>query len=233
MNTLNGGLVLLTADHGYLYQDAPLELADKSALDEKPEGAVKAKKRYLLGRNLGSIPQAWHGSTAVTAGTTDSLDFWVPKGYQRFHLVGGARFVHGGAMPQEIMIPVLTVKSIESEQAKSRPVGISLLGSVRKVVTNKQRFELIQTEAVSDRVLPRTVTVSLRDGDQVVSDLATLTFDSGSALLDERKKSVVLTILAGQYDRQRDYALVIRDAETQAEIDRVPFKVDLAFTNDF
>ena len=233
MNTLNGGLVLLTADHGYLYQDAPLELADKSALDEKPEGAVKAKKRYLLGRNLGSIPQAWHGSTAVTAGTTDSLDFWVPKGHQRFHFVGGARFVHGGAMPQEIMIPALTVKSIESEQAKSRPVGLSLLGSVRKVVTNKQRFEFIQTEAVSDRVLPRTVTVSLRDGDQLVSDLATLTFDSGSALLDERKKSVVLTILAGQYDRQRDYALVIRDAETQAEVDRIPFKVDLAFTNDF
>ncbi len=233
MNNLNGSLILLTADHGFIYQDSALEEADKSNLEEKPSGALKSKKRYLIGENLGQSPKAWSGNTGITAGTSDSLDFWVPKGNHRFHFTGGARFVHGGAMPQEIMIPVISVKENDSEQAKSRPVGLSLLGSVRKVVTNKQRFDFIQTEAISERVLPRTVTISLRDGEQLISNQATLTFDSNSGLLDERKKSIMLTILAGQYDRQRDYALVIRDAETQAEIDRIPFKVDLAFSNDF
>lgn len=57
-------------------------------------------------------------------------------------------------MPQEIVVPVIAVKESESEKTKIRTVEISLLGSSNKVVTNKQRFEMIQTEAVSERVLP-------------------------------------------------------------------------------
>jgi hypothetical protein len=75
-------LVLVTADHGFLYQESPLDEADKSTLATSP-GTLKAKKRYLLGRNRAN-PKAWCGNTAVTAGTTPggSLDFWVPKGRQ-------------------------------------------------------------------------------------------------------------------------------------------------------
>ena len=34
----------------------------------------------------------------------------MPKGAGGFHFVGGARFVHGSAMPQEIVVPVLVIK---------------------------------------------------------------------------------------------------------------------------
>lgn len=235
INTLSGSIVVVTADHGFLYQEEKLDEADKSALAEKPDGTLKAKKRYLIGQDLGQSPKAWAGNTAVTAGTTDSLDFWVPKGANRFHFTGGARFVHGGAMLQEIVVPVLTVRATEHEKSKIRPVEITLLGSVRKVVTNRQKFEFIQTEAITDKVLPRTVLVSLRDtnGDKLISNEASLTFDSSSNLMDERKKTVMLTILAGSYDKNKDYALVIRDANTKAEVDRENFRIDLAFSNDF
>jgi uncharacterized protein (TIGR02687 family) len=235
INTLSGSVVLVTADHGFLYQEEKLDQADKSPLADKPEGTLKAKKRYLIGENLGESPKAWAGNTAVTAGTTDSLDFWVPKGANRFHFTGGARFVHGGAMLQEIVVPVLTVRATEHEKSKTRPVEITLLGTVRKVVTNRQKFEFIQTEAISDKVLARTVLVSLRDtdGDKLISNEASLTFDSSSNLMEERKKTVLLTILAGSYDKNKDYALVSRDALTKAEVDRVSFRVDLAFSNDF
>jgi uncharacterized protein (TIGR02687 family) len=236
INSLNGSTVLITADHGFIYQESPVDEADRASLAEKPEGTLRAKKRYLLGRNIGRTPQAWCGNTAVTAGTEPedgSLDFWVPKGASRFHFAGGARFVHGSAMPQEIVVPLITVRERDTEKTKVRPVEFSLLGSSNKVVTNKQRFEFIQTEPVSDKVLPRTVLISLRDKDRPVSDEQTLTFDSASALMDERKRSVILTILAGSYDRTRDYYLICRDATTQVEVLRVPFKIDLAFSNDF
>ena len=115
-------------------------------------------------------------------------------------------------------------------------VNISLLGSVNKVVTNTQRFEFIQTDAVSERVLPRTVTVSLRDsfaGDKPISDVQAITFDSASHLLDARKRSILLTVLAGKHDSQKHYDLVVRDAVTNIELLRMPVKVDLAFGNDF
>jgi hypothetical protein len=192
----------------------------------------------LIGRNLGATPKAWSGNTAVTAGTTPegSLDFWVPKGASRFHFAGGARFVHGSAMPQEVVVPVITVRESEADHAKTKYVSVSLLGAVNKVVTNTQRFEFIQTDAVSERVLARSVVVSLRDGsngDQPISNEQSITFDSTSQLLDERKRSVLLTVLAGAHDPHKRYDLVMRDAVSKVEVLRLPIKVDLAFGNDF
>ena len=235
INSLNGSVILLTADHGFIYQESPLEEADKSTLDEKPEGTLKAKKRYLLGNNLSENPKAWSGNTAITAGTDPgaSLDFWIPKGASRFHFSGGARFVHGSAMPQEIVVPVITIRESESDNAKTRPVSFSLLGASNKVVTNTQRFEFIQTDPISERVLPRVVIVSLRDGERLISDEQTMTFDSPSQLLEERKRSVFLTILVGNYDRNKDYNLVAWDPQNKFEALRHPLRIDIAFANDF
>jgi uncharacterized protein (TIGR02687 family) len=238
INGLNGSTVLVTADHGFMYQESALHESDKSTLDEKPDGTIVAKKRYLIGRDLGETTKAWSGNTRVTAGTTaeGSLDFWVPKGASRFHFAGGARFVHGSAMPQEVVVPVITVGVSEADHAKTKYVSVSLLGAVNKVVTNTQRFEFIQTDAVSDRVLARSVLVSLRDaqdGDKPISDVQSITFDSTSQLLDERKRSIFLTVLAGAHDPHKRYDLVMRDAVSNIEVLRLPIKVDLAFGNDF
>jgi hypothetical protein len=46
------------------------------------------------------------------------MEFWIPKGTNLFHFVGGARFVHGGAMPQEIVVPVVTVKHVRGKSAQ-------------------------------------------------------------------------------------------------------------------
>jgi len=236
VNNLNGSTVLVTADHGFLYQESALEEADRTILPEDPPGVIKPKKRYVLGRGMGKTPKAWCGNTSVTAKTAPgegSVDFWVPKGAGRFHFVGGARFVHGSAMPQEIVVPLLTVKESDSEKAKTKAVEASLLGSSNKVVTNKQRFEFIQNEAVSERVLPATLLVSIRDGDKPVSDEQAVTFDSASPMLDERKRSIMLTLAGGSYDRNKDYFLVARDAKTKAEAWRATLRIDLAFSNDF
>ena len=236
INSLNGSMVLVTADHGFMYQESALDEADKAALGDKPVGTLRARKRYLLGQNLPVTQKAWHGNTAETAGTLPgegSLDFWVPKGAMRFHFAGGAKFVHGSAMPQEVIVPLITVRENETDKAKTRQVDISLLGASNKVVTNTQRFEFIQTEAVSERVLPRTVLISLRDGEAFVSNEQAATFDSASASMNERVKSVFLTVRSGTYDRQRDYFLIARDTQSKVEVLRMPVRIDLAFSNDF
>lgn len=235
LNSLNGSTVLVTADHGFIYQDALLDGADKATLEDKPAGTIKAKKRYLIGHKLGTNAKVWAGNTAITAGTMPehSLDFWLPKGASRFHFAGGARFVHGSAMLQEVVIPLITVRTTEADHAKTRPVNISLLGNVTKIVTSSQRFEFIQNDAVSERVLARTVVLSLRDGDKLISDEQTLTFDSTSNQLNEGKRSTFLTVLTGAHDPHHSYDLVVRDAITKVELLRLPIKVDLAFGSDF
>ena len=236
VNNLNGSTIFVTADHGFIYQESALDEADRHTVEEGMPGVLKPKKRYILGRGMWPMQNAWAGNTATTSGTDEgagSLDFLVPKGAGRFHFVGGARFVHGSAMPQEVVVPVIVVKESETEKAKIRQVEVSLLGSSNKVVTNKQRFELIQTEAVSERVLPVTLLFTIRDGDKPISDELAITFDSTSPMLDERKRSAMLTLAAGSYDRAKDYFLVARDAKTKAEAWRAALRIDLAFSNDF
>ena len=236
VNNLNGSTIFVTADHGFLYQESALDEADRHTVEEDMPGVLRPKKRYILGRGMRPMQNAWAGNTAATAGTDEgagSVDFLVPKGAGRFHFVGGARFVHGSAMPQEVVVPVIVVKESDTEKTKTKLVEVSLLGSSNKVVTNKQRFEFIQTEAVSERVLPVTLVFTIRDGDKPISDELAITFDSTSPMMDERKRSVMLTLAAGTYDRTKDYFLVARDAKTKAEAWRAPLRIDLAFSNDF
>ena len=236
INGLNGTVVMITADHGFIYQDKPPTPLDKSALGTKPSETLVAKKRFILGKDLGESPKAWHGSTRITAGTDDDIELWIPKGMNRFHFAGGSRFFHGGAMLQEIIIPLIEVREVGGKdlpKSQVRKVGVSLLGMTKKIVNNIQRFEFIQTDAVSDRVHARSLLISLRDGNELISNEETVTFDSRSSSMDERKKSVTLTLKASRYDSKKEYHLVLRDAESHIEYERSPIFIDLAFTKDF
>lgn len=236
VNNLNGSYVLATADHGYIYQEKVPSQIDKSVLQAKPAGTIVAKKRYIIGHNLGETPKAWSGSFAVTAKAEGDMEFWVPKGTNRFHFQGGARFFHGGAMLQEIVLPVVIIQELrghEKEKSQVNKVGVSLLGSNKKIVTNRHRFEIIQTDCVSARVIAQTLLISLRDGNELISNEETVTFDSQSSDMDERKKSIMLMLKSAQFDSKKEYYLVLRDSETEIEYARYPVNIDLALMNDF
>jgi uncharacterized protein (TIGR02687 family) len=236
INNLNGSQVLITADHGFLFQESSPEPTEKSALPEKPDGTVIAKKRFLLGRQLPESEIAWHGDTAKTANADGDMEFWIPKGANRFHFTGGARFIHGGAMLQEVVVPIIEVRHIRGKAApttKSKQVAVHVLGANHKVTTARHRFELLQTEAVSDRIKGITLKVAIYDEDEPVTNIETLTFDSASENMSERKKWVMLVLLDRQYDKRKPYRLVLREAETGIEQQSVEVTIDRAFTEDF
>ena len=236
LNTLNAGQVWVTADHGFLYQqEAPGE-TDKSKLSQKPAHAVKVKKRYVIGQDLGSSPEAHHGTIEATAGAEGDMEFWVPRAANRFHFTGGARFVHGGAMPQEVVVPLVSVTHIrgkKKEASRSAKVGVQVLGANHKITTPQYRFEIIQTEAVGERRKPVTLTAAVYEGHEKVSSVETVTFDSTSDSIEDRKKSVRLELRTGTFDKTTSYRLVLRDVESDAEVQTVTVVIDRSFDDDF
>ena len=164
------------------------------------------------------------------------MEFWIPKGANRFHFGGGARFIHGGAMPQEIVVPVVTVRHVRGRSAqdtKTRPVMVQVLGSSHRITTARHRFQLIQMEPVSERVKAVTLKVAVYEGEDPVTNIETVTFDSASGNMDERKKWVPLVLQERQYNKTTPYRLVLRDAETGVEQQGVEVVIDRAFTDDF
>ncbi|MBW2330825.1 MAG: BREX-1 system phosphatase PglZ type A, partial [Deltaproteobacteria bacterium] len=236
INNLNGNHVIITSDHGFLFTESPPGEPDKSSLPEKPPGTVKAKKRYLVGRELGDHDAVWHGLISATAGVEGEMEFWIPKGLNRFHFMGGARFVHGGAMLQEIVVPVVTVRHIKGKslaKTRTKRVTVHVLGSSHKITTSRYRFEMIQMEPVSERVRPITLKVAVYEDDEPVTNIESVTFDSSSDKMEERQKSVTLVLQGRRYDKKKNYRLVLRDAETGVEEESVNVIIDRAFTDDF
>ena len=172
----------------------------------------------------------------MSAGVEGEMEFWIPKGTNVFHFAGGARFVHGGAMPQEIVVPIVTVKHIRGKSAqdtKIKSATVQVLGSNHRITTAQHRFQLIQMEAVSDRVKPITLRVAVYEGDEPVTNIQTVKFESSSGSLDERKKWVSLVLKERQYNKKTPYRLVLRDADTGIEQQSVEVIIDRAFTDDF
>jgi hypothetical protein len=236
VNSLNGHHILVTADHGFLFTETARVETDKSRLKDKPDRTVLAKKRYLLGPHLPDNDVAWRGQLSVTAGADGDMEFWIPKGPNLFHFSGGARFVHGGAMPQEIVVPVVTVKHVRGKSAqdtRTKLVTVQVLGSNHRITTAYCRFQLIQMEPVSERVKPTTLKVAIYEGDEAVSDVQAVKFESSSGNLDERKKWVSLVLKERPYNKKTPYRLVLRDADTRIEQQSVEVIIDRAFTDDF
>ena len=142
--------------------------------------------------------------------------------------------MHGGAMPQEIVVPVLTVKQLRGEKAgqrTKRKVGVISTKSTLK--SNIQKFDLMQTEAVTELVISVTMSIAIYDGDVKVSSEETLTFDSSTDSVAERVKQVRLSLSGTDFDRKKDYFLVLKDKDLNIEMQRYKVTIDLAFTYDF
>ncbi len=232
VNNLNANYIVVTADHGFLYSESHPGETDKSKLESKPANALIAKKRYILGPNLPNLENAWHGTVKATASVQDEMEFLVPKGTNRFHFIGGARFVHGGAMLQEICVPVITIRHVRND-TKTRPVVVHVLGNTHRITTGVCRFQLLQMEPVGDRFKAVTLKVGIYEGGTAVSEVKQVKFDSATDNMDERKKWVTLTLTGKSFDKKKPYRLVLVDAESGIEQQSVEVIIDRAVSDDF
>jgi uncharacterized protein (TIGR02687 family) len=237
VNRLNASKVWVTADHGFLFQNRALDEPDRSALRDKPEGVVKSKKRYVLGADLQPSPEVHCGATSNTASTSEGMKFWVPRGANRFHFVGGARFVHGGAMPQEVVIPLITVthaRGKKREETLVRKVGLQVLGANHRITIPRFRFTILQTDAAGPRMKPVNIRAAVYDGSDPVTSVEVATFSSESGAIDDRKQEIFVELKSGHaYDVRKEYRFVVRDADTDAELTAVQVTIDRSFDADF
>jgi len=238
INTLSAKYVFVTTDHGFVFTQRKPDETDKNKISVNKEDVAKANKRFLLGNNIPVVADTVTGKVSDTAGISPESDmsFVVPKGMSRFNFTGGSRFFHGGMSLQEIVIPVITVEQMRDkniEKTRERKVSIQVLGANHLITTNQYRFELLQADAVSDRVKPLTIKAALYDGDIPVTDIQTVTFDSRSDDMSERKKEIAVTLQNKDYDRNKCYRFILRDVETNIEVGSVEVKIDRLFTSDF
>ena len=201
----NASNIVVTADHGFIYQDHPLQ--DSDFLTAVPEGdeVLYIDRRFVLGRGLREH-SSFKTFQPQQLGLAGSLQVQIPKSINRLRLKGsGSRFVHGGATLQEVVIPVISIN--KKRQSDVGKVEVELIGGGGKTITTGQlAVELYQTEPVTDKRQPRRLRVGLYalDGEPI-SDIQELSFDMASDNPREREVAVrfILSRKADNYNNQQ------------------------------
>lgn len=232
----NATNILLTADHGFLYQDIPLE--QSYYVSEGPQGdaVTKTNRRYVLGRALKPSP-AFMTFTSAQAGLSGDIDIQIPKSIHRIPQPGaGTRYVHGGASLQEIVVPVVTVN--KKRKSDIRPVEVDLMPETDKITTGQLSVKLLQREAVTDKVQSRQVRLGLYVGETLISDQPVLVFDSASDDQRERYQSATL-YLTQEADDFNNRAVELRLEEPIPNTNqwkvfsKANYTIKRSFTTDF
>lgn len=184
LTNANATNILITADHGFLFQDTALE--DAFYLSTLPQGHdVKAiNRRYVLGRGLKEVA-AFKTFTSAQLGLDGDLDVQIPKSIHRLRLPGaGSRFVHGGAALQEIVVPMLAIN--KKRKSDVRTVNVKIMPESDKITTGQLIIKLFQAEPVSEKVRPLVLRAGLYVGEILISNQLSLTFDQDST--DQRDR---------------------------------------------
>src|SRR5690606_20225419 len=91
---MNGTNMIITADHGFIYQNEMIEESDFS--DGQISGDIdKGDRRYVIGSNL-EYNQNVFKLSAGELNIDSNKEVLIPKGIQRLRKQGsGSRYVHG------------------------------------------------------------------------------------------------------------------------------------------
>ncbi len=230
--------ILITADHGFIYQDRALDESDFSSVDADGDTILYRDRRFVLGKGLKTSPSL-HTLSSEKLSLTGDVEVQVPKSINRLRLKGsGSRFVHGGATLQEVVIPVLRINKKRLSDVTS--VDVEILRGANTVITSGQLVVIFyQVSPVTDKVQPRELLAGLyTESGDLISDSHELRFDLISENARERELQVRF-VLSRKADEVNGQEVILRLDERHAgtthykEYKSLRYMMRRSFTSDF
>ena len=187
---------IVTADHGFIYQDIDLDASQYVADEECIYRAAVHKNRFVIGMQL-AYSNVLANYTSEQLGLEHGAEIRVAKGIMRMHKQGsGVKFVHGGASLQEIVVPVVEIQHVRSQREDVVPVDAEILvDGAGRITTNRFNVSVYQTSPVGEEYSKRVVRLSLRSPHgELLSDEVQMVLDSEAETVQDRTKSTMLTL---------------------------------------
>lgn len=234
---MNGNNMMITADHGFIYQHSILDESDFS--DSQHSGNIhKENRRFIIGEELvnNNATKLFKGADL---GINSEVDVLIPKSINRLRIKGaGSRFIHGGASLQEIIVPLIRISKTRIDTTTQ--VDIDIIKTTDRITTNILAVSFIQTESTSEQMLPRVIRAVVRaeDGEEL-SDQFKYNFDIDEG--SERQREVKYRFLlhqkaSGKYKNQRVQLVLEEPVENSTKwksYKEFYYTLNISFTNDF
>jgi uncharacterized protein (TIGR02687 family) len=230
--------VLVTSDHGFIYQDHLIDESEFVGEDVQGGEIFYRSRRFAIGTGLKKIPSVMT-FTSAALGLDGDYQVQIPKSINRLRLKGaGMRYVHGGASLQEIVLPVIKVsKKRESDIEK---VHVDVIASQSNVISTGQvSVSLVQKEPVSAKMQPRQLLAGIyaHDG-TLISDEHRLNFDltDENAMGREVKLQFILSQKASEFNNQMVYIKLrelIPNTTKYKDYQSIGYQLKRSITSDF
>ena len=222
--------VIITADHGYIYKKGRLDDSDK--VDLNTLSAFYKNRRFLLTDEETNIS----GTKCLSLDYINNENVYVtvPKGVDVFKLKGaGLNYVHGGLSLEEVIVPVIEVKSKKGGK-NQRTVDLQLISSINKITNYDIMLTFFQKENVSKTVLPLEASIYFEDEEgNKISNEVIIFADKDSEYAEDRQFKEKFTLKRMSYSKNKSYYLIIKDGQTDLEVNRFEFMIDIAFQDGF
>lgn len=228
--TFSGVDLFVTADHGFLYKRGKY---DNTAKANKTIDATKQKKRYSYSNEQSKEEGIISINLDYIFGENSGY-VNIPKGNSVFAMQGlSTSYVHGGIMPQEILVPVIDFKSTRNIEEAGK-VKISYTGLSIKITNAITLLDFTQTTPVDENNKACRYLIHFEDDkNERISNECVIIADNTSKDVKDRFYKEKFVFKNIKYDRNKDYYLVITDEETGIEESRVKFTIDIAISNNF
>ncbi|SMP72043.1 BREX-1 system phosphatase PglZ type A [Anoxynatronum buryatiense] len=235
VNHISATRILITADHGFLYQRSPLQEASK--MTKHSVNVLEEGRRYLLMDDEEIHIEGLNIPLEDLFGKETKLKAVVPKGLIRYKMPGpGANYVHGGASLQEMILPVVQFKNIRNDTFKASKVEVRLTSITRKITNRITYLEFFQTDLVEAKKTPMKLKIYFEDeiGNRISNENIVIA-DSMAKEPAKRTHREKFTLKDMAYDKTKKYYLILEDEEESVEkiVERISFTIDLLISDDF
>jgi uncharacterized protein (TIGR02687 family) len=231
--------IIITADHGFIYQNRPLDDSEFASDNLQGDNIFIRNRRFIVGKNLrpsGSFKEF----SPANLNQAGNYQVFIPKSINRLRLKGaGSRFVHGGAALEEVVIPVIKVNKKRSGDIAQVEVE-NIASSSSLITTGQLSVTFYQTEALSSKLQSRHLRAAIYTQDDIqISDQHDLSFDLQSKNPREREVKVrfMLSKKADQANNQTVYLklkiIAPGTLENETEYRSIPYQLRRSFTSDF
>ncbi len=209
---------VVAADHGHLFAS---EREESMRIDAPGGETIELHRRCWVGRG-GKTPAGCVRVAASALGYASDLEFVFPRGCGVFRAGGDLAFHHGAASLQEILIPVLTVRSGVVAARVPDLEHLEVSGAPAEVTNRIFRVQIQQGDLFSGEqtVLPMLLAEGRQVGCVGMAMDAALDGVTGTVKLAPRQPAILVFLLND--DRVRALRIVILDPRTDAELYRSP-----------
>lgn len=236
---LNGLNVVITSDHGFLYNYQSLVASDKMERSSFKKDIIEQDRRYVLIDNEAD-PEFLMQIKGFY--NEDGYKAFAPRENIRIKGSGKQNFVHGGASLQELVVPIIKYKFLRSgykgyeknkDKYDSKPVTISLLSAGRKISNMIFNLSFYQKEAVKDNYVPCTYNVFLTDSNgNIISDIQKIVADRSSTNNVDREYRSTFNLKQQKYSNREIYYLVIQDEDGVQMPVKEEMQIDISMAFD-